>query len=486
MANISRELAAIMSAIYGRDVRQSIHDAIFEVNKAQEEAINAGTTINAGDPATGVYAKSLYFNTSTNELLESDGTIWVAIDNLEGNAITSITGPDPDPINPLIDVYTINFSKAPSQTFNVANGKGIAQITGPVTDPATPLIDTYTIEYTDGTDSQFSITNGKDGADGIDGVGIVSITKTGSSGLVDTYTIEYTDGTNSQFSITNGADGINGSRWYKGTALTGTGSGLTGAAGNVGDFYLNTTDGFVYNCTKSGASMAPDAAEWEYAYTLTGGGGSSTTVVDNLSSYSATEALSANQGRNLNEKKIEKPASPNQNDVLQWDGSDWVASSATGHAMNPTPASTLDEDDVVTAVKNVLAGQTPGLNDEVASVFSIGNWSNTMTKKYIVQGVAGSSTPIGKSGIGKWNVDGSDETGWIYIPELIGIGALDHSINITYDPSKSGIIMRGGYIVDDVTGKMCIKFANEISEADTHTARIGIEITINRTETNPV
>lgn len=50
-------------------------------------------------------------------------------------------------------------------------------------------------------------TNGTNGQDGEDGRGIVSITKTGTSGLVDTYTITYTDGTTSTFDVTNGSGG---------------------------------------------------------------------------------------------------------------------------------------------------------------------------------------------------------------------------------------------------------------------------------------
>ena len=40
--------------------------------------------------------------------------------------------------------------------------------------------------------------------------GIVSIAKTGTSGLIDTYTITYTDGTTSTFTVTNGDDGAPG------------------------------------------------------------------------------------------------------------------------------------------------------------------------------------------------------------------------------------------------------------------------------------
>lgn len=49
-----------------------------------------------------------------------------------------------------------------------------------------------------------AINNGETGADG---VGILSIYKTGTVGLVDTYTITYTDGSTSTFDITNGQSG---------------------------------------------------------------------------------------------------------------------------------------------------------------------------------------------------------------------------------------------------------------------------------------
>ena len=52
--------------------------------------------------------------------------------------------------------------------------------------------------------------SGVDGSDGENGVGIVSIVKTGTSGLVDTYTITYTDDSTSTFTVTNGANGSGG------------------------------------------------------------------------------------------------------------------------------------------------------------------------------------------------------------------------------------------------------------------------------------
>ena len=48
---------------------------------------------------------------------------------------------------------------------------------------------------------------GEQGVKGDTGNGIVSIAKTGASGLVDTYTITFTDGSTTTFAVTNGADG---------------------------------------------------------------------------------------------------------------------------------------------------------------------------------------------------------------------------------------------------------------------------------------
>ena len=57
--------------------------------------------------------------------------------------------------------------------------------------------------------------------------------------------------------------------------------------------------------------------------------GSSVTVVDNLNSTSGTDALSANQGHELNTKKIDNPTTKSLGDVLTYDGSDWKAQAPT-------------------------------------------------------------------------------------------------------------------------------------------------------------
>ena len=63
------------------------------------------------------------------------------------------------------------------------------------------------------------------------GRGIVSITKTATSGLVDTYTVTYTDNTTSTFTVTN-AEGFNANNLYA-TLTAGTGIELTNNGQNV-------------------------------------------------------------------------------------------------------------------------------------------------------------------------------------------------------------------------------------------------------------
>ena len=120
MANIANELAAIMAAVFGRDVRQSIYDAIDKINKASEKAIDSGTAVNAGDPIGGYYEGSLYINTATNKLLRCGSANWSVIGDIRGVGISSITGPT---TSGLVDTYTINYTDGVQTTFMVTNGR---------------------------------------------------------------------------------------------------------------------------------------------------------------------------------------------------------------------------------------------------------------------------------------------------------------------------------------------------------------------------
>lgn len=75
MADISVYLAQILSAVYGEDVRGSIHDAIEIINDVSEVVLSTGTAItSASSSSTGYYEDSLYLNTDTYELWKCVGT----------------------------------------------------------------------------------------------------------------------------------------------------------------------------------------------------------------------------------------------------------------------------------------------------------------------------------------------------------------------------------------------------------------------------
>lgn len=409
MADISRELAAILAAVYGRDVRGSIHDAIEKINDVSEKQLDAGNAISSTTSSSEGYTDgSLYINTDDYELWRCLGEdSWESLGQ---------------------------FARA-----------------------------------------------------------ITSIAKTGTlpDGLTDIYTITFSDGTTQSYQVKNGKDGL---VWYRGTAITGNGSGITGAEGKKDDFYINTSTGYIYQCTKTGDATT---AEWEYVMTIAGGP-PVITVIDHLNSTDPNYALSANQGHILKllaDGKISLPSSPVAGQVLIYDATDgWIAGSGGGHEMVPDPESTAPTDQEAAIVTAVKAGRTEGwTNDDVASLNSISRWSNSMIKTYTIQGTT-TDSPIGTTGIGAW-YDGepedidptTDEVDWLSIPELIGISSADDiDVDILFDPTKSKPIALGGYIIDDTTGKMCIKFANELTDEETQTAKIGIELSIKRTDVTPI
>lgn len=86
MADISQYLQAIMSAVYGEDVRGSIHDAIDIINQVSEVVLTAGTAVTGPtSSSTGFFKDSLYINTNTWDLWKCIGTdSWSLLGNVKG------------------------------------------------------------------------------------------------------------------------------------------------------------------------------------------------------------------------------------------------------------------------------------------------------------------------------------------------------------------------------------------------------------------
>lgn len=421
----------------------------------------------------------------------------------------------------LVDTYTITYTSGGTTTFDITNGAPPNITITAQADALSSL--TPTVNVTAGGtlsnptyDLAFSGLKGETGATGAQGPtgptgnGITSVTKTGTSGLVDTYTITFSNGTFTTYTVTNGQDG------------TGAGD-MTQLAYDPTLAVYNA--GGIVNYV-SGVLPTP------------------VTVIDNLTSTSSTDALSANQGHELSVNKQDKLTegdginidpvtlelsvdllagsnititpqasgalridstgggggsqtlagltdvtitTPTDDELLTYDNGEWVNKPAPtgGHTMLPTPSAGVTESDVVTAIRTgVTEG---GTNDDVASLFSIGTWSNSYTKTLLIQ--ASQSHPISTTGIGTWqdtlnSPTKADEQGWGWLEwsELHGIGSANVDVRLTFDPTTSSVpITLGGYIIDDSTDMMCIKFGNEIGSGDVETALIGVEIIVSRT-----
>lgn len=212
MADISQYLQAIMSAVYGEDVRGSIHDAIALINDVGETVLTLGTAVtNPTSPTTGFYRDSVYLNTETGDLWVCTGSGWSNKGSVKGSqgdpgdsatiSVGTVTAGDVASI--------VNSGTASAAVFDFVLPKGDKGDTG----------DSLTASSShSGTNTTVNILNAStsalvnsfqvpDGAQGPSGNGILSITKLGTSGLVDTYQVAFTDGTTFNYTVTNGADG---------------------------------------------------------------------------------------------------------------------------------------------------------------------------------------------------------------------------------------------------------------------------------------
>lgn len=107
---------------------------------------------------------------------------------------------------------------------------------------------------------------------------------------------------------------VQGSRWYTGTDIEGHSTTPTVYEtdidyARVDDLYLNTSNGNVFACVTAGD---PDTAEWVYDCNIAG---PTPDLVDNLHTDSATKALTARQGKVLNDKILSSGIFPDNVDI---------------------------------------------------------------------------------------------------------------------------------------------------------------------------
>lgn len=209
MIDISTALQNILKAVYGRDVRESIHDAIYQINANANEAIDLaqikfGTAVNSPtDPIAGFTENSVYLNVNTGIMWRLEGGSWVKKGTFKSIDSISLSG-----TSGLIDTYTITFTDGSTSNYTVKNGADGKSITGITKTSTSGNVDHYDVDLSDGsTISGFDVTNGTNGADGSDGKSIANISLASTSGNVKTYDVILDDGTKTPtgFSIEDGA-----------------------------------------------------------------------------------------------------------------------------------------------------------------------------------------------------------------------------------------------------------------------------------------
>ena len=206
MIDISTALQNILKAVYGRDVRESIHDAIYQINANANEAIDLaqikfGTDVNSPtDPITGYAENTVYLNVSTGIMWRLEGGSWVKKGTFKSIDSISLSG-----TSGLIDTYTITFTDGSTSNFNVKNGADGKSITGITKTSTSGNVDHYDVDLSDGTTiNGFDVTNGTDGTNG---KSIANISLASTSGNVKNYDVFLDDGTKTPtgFSVEDGA-----------------------------------------------------------------------------------------------------------------------------------------------------------------------------------------------------------------------------------------------------------------------------------------
>lgn len=209
MIDISTALSNILKAVYGKQVRESIHDAIYQINQNANEAVDLaqirfGADVTSPTSSVEGYTEGvIYFNVLT-------GIIW------------KLSGGSWDPLGSMKSIKEIR------KTATQGN------------------VDTYTIYYNDETTGGFVVRNGEQG------VSVVNITKTDSAAGVDYYEVNLSDGstTPNGFAVTNGKDGVSVSN------IT-----LESTVGDTKNYSVNLSDG---TKTPNGFSVKDGTSNYVY------------------------------------------------------------------------------------------------------------------------------------------------------------------------------------------------------------------------------
>lgn len=181
MADISQYLQDILDAVYGEQVRGSIHDAIEIINDVSEVVLTLGTAVDsASSSSTGFFTNSLYLNTNSYVLWKCvgtdswasqgvlkgapgvDGNKWYRGTGIAGKAANptvysgsgiAIANPNDFYLNPVEGAvyYCVTGGNATTATwsydFTMTGGGGSSYTAGNGIDPTDLALGTITLDY---------------------------------------------------------------------------------------------------------------------------------------------------------------------------------------------------------------------------------------------------------------------------------------------------------------------------------------------------
>lgn len=529
MIDVQTALAQILSATYGKDIRNAIHDAIFQMDKNANEAVDlaqikfGNEVISPTSPVTGFIEGNVYFNTSTGIIWKLRGGAWQKLGSMK--SIKSISKTSTSGLN---DTYTILYSDETFDTYMVTNGEKGVSITNITKTSTSGNVDHYDINLSDGTTTP-------NGIDISNGVSVSDITLASTVGNTKNYDVNLSDGTKTPngFSVTDGTSNyvhIRYSANFDGTGMVSVPSSTTVYIGIVVTTQATApTDPAVYSWVKfigdSGTGTG-DMLKSEYAtkyagvvdkaaalfdgskevlanelldkttYASKGVAGTvdkAVELVDVTNSKIADTVLLANltdDGTGLKYKGNEIGGKVAIDDVTIKEGSDGklkVADTIT--AKLPAQAPTSADEGKAPVVQNdgsVAWGEVKGGHEMLSDIPSV--ISNTEENKVVDALVVKEFSNTYKVrliqsfdaeaiGVGTWCENptwtSGDMADWISSDELI---QEDKDVSVEFqfmfEVENGEPLALGGYQWDSTSGKMCVKFGNQ----PTANGRIAIDI----------
>lgn len=292
MIDINTALQNILKAVYGRDVRQSIHDAISQINDNALESLdlakwNFGTDVTEPtSPVEGYTEGAIYFNTTTGIIWQLGGGAWQQLGNMK-----TINGIEKTGTSGNVDTYTINFNDGTSTTYTVTNGLQGVSVTNITKTGTTGNVDNYAVNLSNGqtTPNGFSVSNG---------ISISNVELDSEVGTAKNYKVKLSDGsyTPNGFTVNNGVSSYVHVRYssnFDGSGMVTVPTDQTVYIGICVTTQSNApTDPAVYNWVRfigQSGSGSGDMLKSEYATKYAG------TVDKAAALYDGTNEISANQ-----------------------------------------------------------------------------------------------------------------------------------------------------------------------------------------------